>query len=146
MKKTSAAKILSAMALVFLTGCATPISDLPKDQRDAITMRIYYKDYDSVFKAVMAGFADQGMPPVNADKASGFIVSSPKGIHAGQQFMRMSAIVKKIDDKSTKVTLAATVQRVTATNTGLGLANGTVTAKAKPTFDKFFTSIEENLK
>lgn len=146
MKIINAAKILSVVVLIFLVGCATYISNLPKDQRDAITTRVYNKDYDTVFKAVMAAFADKDMAARNTDKASGLIESDYKGVHAGTAFMKMTANVEKIDDKTTKVRLSPSYKQVNAWNTGASISSAKLTTRAKPTFDEFFKAIDENLK
>ena len=140
MKKVCRSFVLLLICLLAV-GCDRALNDLPKEERQLITTRIYNKDYDTVFMAVMNAFQNKDYPILNTDKNAGLIVGDYKAVWGGSTLMKWTAIAKKMDDSTTKIELKPTIHTVTAG----GVTIEKLTVKSKKLFDKCFNEIESEL-
>lgn len=140
MKKVCRSFVL-LLICVFAVGCDRALNDLSREERQLITTRTYNEDYDTAFTAVMNAFHSTDYPILNIDKNAGLIVGDYKAVWGGSTLMKWTAMVKKIDDSTTKIELKPTVDKVTAG----GVATEKLTVKSKNLFDKYFNEIESEL-
>lgn len=104
-------------SLVFICGCATytPIRELPKEEQEKITTRIYDYKYDTVFEAIVSVCFDSNFVIEKMDKESGLITTewiTESALDAamrqavlgiGQQRARWNFRIMEIDKQKTKV-------------------------------------------
>lgn len=97
------------LILFCLTGCATGQVAWSPEQREVNTTKLYEKDYDSVFDAVLRTFEGRGYAIAILDKDSGIISTEfkPTRLTAiwGKGKSKLYARLSKIDENSTKVKL-----------------------------------------
>lgn len=101
-------RIIPAIIIFFLTGCAMGQLAWTPEQRQQITSRVYAVSYNTAFDKILNRLKEKGAPVSSADRENGIIITDWMSMGAvmfgtGKQKVNMNFL--KLDERSTKISL-----------------------------------------